>query len=141
MKVADAPIMLLTDPLRCELAILVAGLRLIMSAEEASAFWAELGTALKTIYADHPGRCPPLLAGLLAGERAVGREAVPADRELAAENALERLIAYAHRPSAPGDGVAAAGSGRGVTADAAEAEEGKPSSGVLGRAIGKLRGR
>jgi hypothetical protein len=141
MKVADAPIMLLTDAIRCEVAILVAGVRVIMSVEEASAFWAELGGALKTIYADHPGRCPPLLAALLAGEGAPSRETVAADRKLAAESALERLIAYAHRPSAPGDGVAGPVPGRSLPVDVPEAEEVRPPSGVLGRAIGKLRGR
>lgn len=100
MQVAREPMTLLVDPLRCELAILTGGIRIAMTGEEASAFWAELGDALKKIYAERVDRCPSKVADLLLREIAVSRPAPIPGNTAALEQALARVIAYAQRPSA-----------------------------------------
>jgi len=106
MKVAREPLTLLVDPPRCELAILTGGIRIAMTGDEASAFWAELGEALKKIYAERADRCPSKFADFLLREPAAGRQPPTAGNKSALEQALARVIAYAHRPSpAPDSGT------------------------------------
>ncbi|MGO8915147.1 MAG: hypothetical protein ACLQJR_04500 [Stellaceae bacterium] len=103
MKVAREPMTLLVDPPRCELAILAGGVRIAMTGEEASAFWAELGDALKKIYAERADRCPSKFADFLLRDVAVSRQPAPTGNKAALEQALARVIAYAQRPSAAPD--------------------------------------
>ncbi len=114
MQVAREPMTLLVDPSRCELAILTGGIRIAMTGEEASAFWAELGDALKKIYAERVDRCPSKVADLLLREIAVSRPAPTAGNTAALEQALARVIAYAQRPSVAPDDAPELGAPAGV---------------------------
>jgi hypothetical protein len=107
VKVVHEPITLLVDPLRCELAILTGGIRIAMTGEEAGTFWAELGDALKKIYAERADRCPSKVADLLLREFAISRPPPSAGNTAALEQALARVIAYAQRPSATPDDATA----------------------------------
>jgi hypothetical protein len=143
MKVADAPITLLADRARCEIAILAAGVRIVMSGEEASAFWAEFGAALEAIYADDPERCPPALAALLHGAAPHVPDKAAGDRPVAADRLLEGIIAYAHRSSTSSDHPTPSPPPPPLPlVQRAPVEEmASPPPGVLGRALGKLTRR
>jgi hypothetical protein len=149
MKVADAPITLLADRARGEIAILAAGVRIVMSAEEASAFWAELGAALEAVYADDPERCPPALATLLHGAAPHVPEKAAGDRPVATDRLLEGIIAYAHRSSAwsdhptpsPSPSPPSSPSPLPLVQRAPVEEATSPPPGVLGRALGRLTRR
>jgi hypothetical protein len=141
MKVADAPITLLTNPAEGEVMILTGGVRIVMTSEEASWLWAELGSSLRKIYADHPERCPPKYEALLAHERVPGREAPTGDRAVPLERVLEGIIAYAQRSSPPPDGPPDPSADARFPAAAPETEPASPASGLFGRALGKLTGR
>jgi hypothetical protein len=139
MKVADAPITLLADDARCEITVLAAGVRIIMTSEEAGALWTELGVALKKIYADPAKRCPSKLPDVLDREPAVVEERSNGGRHAPAERMLEGIIAYAHRSSVSPDGEATPASETRPLDD--ESQGPRSSSGMLSRAIGKLTGR
>jgi hypothetical protein len=137
MKVADAPMTLLIDSGRCEVIILTAGVRIAMSAEEASALWDELGDSLRRIYREHPERCPPKFAVLLSTERDSPREAYANIRQLPLDQSLERIIAYAQRSHGAEDPNAA----QAPTIRGADPELPAATSGVISRAIRTLTGR
>jgi hypothetical protein len=147
MKVADAPITVLADRARCEIAILAAGVRIVMSGEEASAFWTELGQALETIYADDPAHCPPALAALLHLHREPphGPQKAGGDRPAPTDRLLEGIIAYAHRSSAWTDHPPSPSPPpQPIPLPAVEhppADMTTPVASVLGRALGKLTRR
>jgi hypothetical protein len=141
MKVADAPVTLLTNPAEGEITILTGGVRIVMTSEEASWLWAELGSSLRKIYADHPERCPPKYEALLSHERGHGRDASTGDRAVPLERVLEGIIAYAQRSSPPPDGLPDPTADARFPAAAPDAEPPPASSGLFGRALGKLTGR
>lgn len=132
MKVACEPITLLMDPPRCELTVLTGGVRIAMTGEEATAFWAELGDALKKIYSDQPERCPSKFADFLRRELAANRQT-----PTAVEHLLEGVIAYARRPCAAPDSRTDSTSLVGGSIS----QPPRPAPGVLGRAIEKLTRR
>jgi hypothetical protein len=137
MKVAEAPITLLADDAQREITILAAGFRIVMTGEEAGSFWAELGRALKKIYADDAERCPAALSALLHRDGSAGPEKPAGESQAPAERLLEGIIAYAHRSGAWADGPP----GPQPSIGRSHAEPPQPSSGMLGRAIGKLTRR
>jgi hypothetical protein len=145
MKVADAPITVLTNPAQGEIMILTSGVRIVMTSDEAGWLWAELGSSLRKVYADHPERCPPKYEALLSHEREPSREASTGDRPVPLERVLEGIIAYAQRsnPNPPPDGVAdrTADTRHVAAMPEAEAEPPAPAAGLFGRALGKLTGR
>ncbi len=136
MKVAEAPIILLADCAQREITILAAGVRIVMSGEEAGSFWAELGGALQKIYADDAERCPPTLAALLRRDGQADPEKASGESQAPVERLLEGIIAYAHRSSA---GVDCPPGPKPPVARWTEAPP--PSPGMLGRAIGRLTSR
>ena len=142
MKVADAPITVLMNAAEGEVMILAGGVRIVMTSEEASWLWAELGSSLRKVYADHPERCPPKYEALLSHERVAGREASAGDRPVPLERVLEGIIAYAQRSNPPPDGLPEPSADvRHPVAAVPEAEAPPPPSGLFGRALGKLTGR
>jgi hypothetical protein len=142
MKVADAPITVLTNPAEGEITILTSGVRIVMTGDEAGWLWAELGSSLRKVYADHPERCPPKYEALLSHEPVPGRDASAGDHApVPLERVLEGIIAYARR-SHPPDGLPdPSADARDPVAAVPEAEVPPAGSGLFGRALGKLTGR
>lgn len=138
MKVADAPITLLADAGRGEITMLAAGLRVIMTGEEARLLWTELGDSLKTLYPD-PLERSPKLAALLRRESAAVAESVNGERSHPVDRVLEGIIAYAHKSGVPSEEPPPVP--KPVFDEQEAAEASRPSAGVLGRAIGRLTGR
>jgi hypothetical protein len=148
MKVADAPITVLTNPAQGEIMILTSGVRIVMTSDEAGWLWAELGSSLRKVYADHPERCPPKYEALLSQEREPherepSREASTGERPVPLERVLEGIIAYAQRsnPNPPPDGVADRNADTRDVVAMPEVESPAPAAGLFGRALGKLTGR
>jgi len=141
MKVADAPITVLSNPAEGEITILTSGVRIVMTSDEAGWLWAELGSSLRKIYAEHPERCPPKYQALLSHERVPGRDASTGDHPpVPLDRVLEGIIAYARR-SHPPDGLPDPSADARVPVAAEPDAEAPPPSGLFGRALGKLTGR
>ena len=100
MRVEHAPYVFFLDRTLCELAIVCGGIRIAMSREEATAFWIQIGTALKSLYADgHPS------ADVLMRRLAEAMPTVAKASPWAVDPGLENIIDYAQRPvvSSPAD--------------------------------------